>query len=451
MSKARRDGLYLVLLGSLVFVLMGTALEYTARAPLADFRTVYFPARTLIEQKDPFKEAEVSRVYEAERDSRSPDTAKNHQIATQNVYPPNTLFLVAPFALLPSKPAGTLWLILTFAIVIVASLLVWNLSAEYAPALSGALIGFLLANSELLAITGNVAGMAISLSAVAVWCFWRERFVFLGILCLAGGLVLKPHDTGLVWLYFLLAGGAQRKRAWQTLWATLVLSAPGFLWVWHVAPHWMREWGTNLAAYAAPGGVNDPSLLSSGGHGMDSIISLQSVFSVFRNDPHFYNRAAYLLCAPLLLIWMVLVLRRRSSPRSTWLALAVTAALTMLPVYHRQLDAALLLLAVPGCVLLWHKGGLIARFGLAIMVAALALTGVFCTALIDAFAGATNSQAAHWGAGLSVALQVFPGPLILLTMAVFYLWVYARVANGNSGPPDLVFAADGELRDQRPC
>jgi hypothetical protein len=445
MSKAQRDGLYLVLLGSLVFVLMGSALEYTARAPLADFKTVYFPSKTLVDHGDPYKESEVARVYEAERQGRTPDTAKIRQIATQNVYPPNTLFLVVPFALLPSKPAGVLWLILTFASVIIASLLVWNLSAEYAPALSGALIGFLLANSELLAVTGNVAGVAISLSVVAAWCFVRERFVFLGTLCLACGLVLKPHDTGLVWLYFLLAGSVERKRAWQTLLAALVLSLPGFLWVWHVAPRWIEEWKANLAAYAAPGGVNDPSLLSSGGHGLDSIISLQTVFSVFRNDPHFYNAAAYLVCAPLLLIWMILVLRRRSSPLAAWTALAVVSALTLLPIYHRQLDAALLLLAVPGCVLLWREGGLTARLGVAIIAAAIALTGVFCSALIVGLLGATNPPATHGITWLSIALQVFPGPLILLAMTVFYLWAYARHAKQRSSQRGLVFAADGKL------
>ena len=36
-------------------------------------------------------------------------------------------------------------------------------------------------------------------------------------MCLAISLMLKPHDAGLVWLYFLLAGGIYRKRALQAL------------------------------------------------------------------------------------------------------------------------------------------------------------------------------------------------------------------------------------------
>lgn len=226
MSNEQRDGLYLVLMGSLVFILMGTVLQRAVPAPLADFGTIYFPSKALIEQRDPFKPGEVTRIYEAQRDSRAPETPKDRQIATQNVYPPNTLFLAVPFAALPLKPAGILWSIVTLACFITASLLVWNLGADYAPALSGALVGFLLAASELLPMTGNVAGIAIGLCAIAVWCFVRERLVALGILCLAVSLVLKPHDTGLVWLYFLLAGSIQRKRALKTLLVALVLSLP---------------------------------------------------------------------------------------------------------------------------------------------------------------------------------------------------------------------------------
>jgi len=82
----------------------------------------------------------------------------------------------------------------------------------------GALIGFFLANCELLIVLGNMAGVAIGLCVVAVWCFLRERYVAAGIFCLAISLAIKPHDSGLVWLYFLLAGGIYRRRALQPSW-----------------------------------------------------------------------------------------------------------------------------------------------------------------------------------------------------------------------------------------
>ncbi len=100
--------------------------------------------------------------------------------------------------MLPWGPARILWMTLTVGSLIFASVLIWNLSVDFAPLVSGVLIGFLLANSEVLVITGNAAGIAISLCVVAVWCFLRERFVLAGILCLAISLAVKPQDAGMV-------------------------------------------------------------------------------------------------------------------------------------------------------------------------------------------------------------------------------------------------------------
>ena len=96
-----------------------------------------------------------------------------------------------------------------------------------------------------------------------------------GILCLAVSLAIKPHDAGLVWLYFLLAGGVYRKRALQTLLITVVLGLSAFLWVSHVAPHWMRDWRSNLAAISAHGGLNEPGPASVTGRTAGMVIDLQ--------------------------------------------------------------------------------------------------------------------------------------------------------------------------------
>lgn len=56
--------------------------------------------------------------------------------------------------------------------------------------------------------TGNPAGVAVGLCGTAAWCLMKERFVPAGILCLAPSPAIKPHDTGLLWLYFFLVCGA---------------------------------------------------------------------------------------------------------------------------------------------------------------------------------------------------------------------------------------------------
>jgi hypothetical protein len=426
MTRARLDGVYLLLLGSVAFLLLGVVLERAAPAPMADFKALYYPARCLIQSCDPYNQGEVLRVYQTEEIHAVTDNAKDRQIATQNPYPPTVFFLSLPFAILPWGPAHILWLALTAGSFLFASILIWNFGANFAPIVSGILIGFLLANSELILITGNVAGIAISLCLVAVWCFLRERFVPVGVVCLAVSLGLKPHDAGLVWLYFLLAGGVYRKRALQTLSAVAALSLPAALWLWHTAPHWIQEWRSNVLAFSVHGGINDPGPASTGGHGLDMLISLQTAFSAFRDDARFYNPASYLVCALLVVAWALVTLRTRPSPRRTLLALASIAALSMLPVYHRQIDAKLLLLTVPACAMLWAEGGRIGRVALAVTSAGFILTADLPWVIFLALIRGLRLPATALTGKVLIAVQVFPVPLILLVMGVFYLWAYAR-------------------------
>jgi uncharacterized membrane protein (UPF0136 family) len=432
MTRARLDGLYLLLIGCAVFILLGAALETGAPAPMLDFRAVYYPARCLMQHCDPYQEAEVLRVYQAEGVYGSLDTAKERMMSTRYGYLPSAFSFTAPFALLPWGPASLLWITLTAASLIFASFLIWNLAANYAPIISGCLIGFLLANSEVLVIQGMCAGIVVSLCVVAVWCFLRERFIPAGILCLAVSLAVKPQDTGLVWLYLLLAGGILRKRAGQTLLVVIAMSLPMVLWVWHLSPHWMRELHSNILALGAHGGINDPSPASSGAHGLAAVISLQAVFSVFRDDPRVYNFISDLICAPLLLVWAFVTLRSRPTAERFWLGLAAVAALSMLPLYHRQYDAKLLLLTVPACAILWAEGGLIGRLAVLVNAAAFVLTGDLSWAIILGIISSLHLNTAGLAGQILTAVQVFPTPLILLVMSVFYLWVYVRRSSAHA-------------------
>jgi len=426
MTKARLDGLYLLLLGSVIFVLLGMIVESSAVVTTVDYKVVYYSARCLIRHIDPYQENEVLRVYQAESADRPLESEKVRQIVSRYMYLPTAFAVTVPFALLPWGPAHILWLTLTIGSVIVASFLIWNVGADFAPIVSGILIGFFLANSEVLVVLCNPAGIAVSLCVVAAWCFIRERFVPAGILCLAVSLAVKPQDAGLVWLYFLLAGGVYRKRALQTLLATLVLGLPGILWVWTVAPNWLQEWRSNILAFSVHGGINDPGPASSGGHGLGMLVNLQAVLSVFRDDPHFYNPVSYLICVPLLLLWLIVTLRSRPTPAKAWIGLAAIAALSMLPVYHHLYDSKILLLTVPACAMLWAEGGLIGWLALLVNTAGFALNGDVTWAIVLGLIGRLHMPPSGLSEQLLIALQVFPAPLILLVIGVFYLWVYAR-------------------------
>jgi hypothetical protein len=379
----------------------------------------------------------VRRIYQAEGGARSTDGVNERQIASQNPYPPSAFLLSAPFALLPLAWAQILWLALTMGSFVFAAYLLWNLAEVPAPTLVGCLIGFLLANSEVLAITGNAAGLVISLCVVAVWCFVRERFIPAGILCFALSLAIKPHDTGLIWLYFLLAGGVYRKRAWQTLGATIAISLPMLWWVWRVSPGWLSEMRANIASYALPGGINDPGLASTGGHGLDMLVSLQTAVSFFRDDPHVYNRVSYLICVPLLVLWAWITVRGPLTRERVWLGLAAIAALSLLPIYHRQLDTKILLLTVPACALLWAEGGRVGRLALLVTGAGFVGTADIPWAIVLGLISHHQLPTPGFMLQVVVAVQFLPVPLVLLAMGVFYLWAYGVRGSGASAGRNL--------------
>ncbi|MGO9636822.1 MAG: glycosyltransferase family 87 protein, partial [Terracidiphilus sp.] len=324
---------------------------------MLDFKGIYYDTRCLFQHADPYKPGEPLRAYLADGERLLPDESGLRQNLTWDVYFPTASIFFAPFVMLPWVPAHILWMILTAASLVFAGFLMWNIGANYSPLISGAMICFILANSEILFLLGNSAGIVVCLCVVAVWCFLRDRFIWAGVLCLAASLAIKPHDAGFVWLYFLLAGAPYRKRALQTLLVTAVLGLAAIVWVTPIAPHWMQELHSNLLANSSPGSLSDPRPANFDGRLPWTVIDLQTVFSVFRDNPRFYNLATYLVFGPLLLVWIIVTLRSRFSQARAWLALAGIAALSMLPVYHRPYDAKLLLLTVPACAMLWAEGG----------------------------------------------------------------------------------------------
>jgi len=316
--------------------------------------------------------------------------------------------------------------------------LMCKFAESHAPGVSIFLVCVVLANSEFLFLSGNTAGIAVSFCIVAVWCFLKERFVPAGVLCMAIGLAIKPHDVGLVWLFFLLAGGIYRKRALQTLAVAIALGLPAILWVAHVAPNWMAELHSNLLASAAHGGLNDPGPASIAFRSPPMVIDLQAVFSLFRDDPRIYNAASFLICGVLIAIWSITTMKSRATPAKTWLALAAIAAFSMLPVYHRLYDAKLLLLTVPACAMLWTEGGPVRWIAFLLNTAGIIVTSDIPAASLVVLTKNLQAHPSGIFAQMMTVLCLRPAPLILLAMGIFYLWMYVRRA-----VPEPVEAQEG--------
>jgi hypothetical protein len=427
MTKMRRTALALILLSGGISIWWGFSVGQTKNWWI-DFKAVYYGTRCLLEHHNPYSVNELESVYRAESGEHPSQSLPVHQAIIFNINVPTLFIFVTPFAVLPWGLAHLLWLAFTAGGLILAAYLTWELGASYAPDVSLFLVCILLANSEMIFAGGNTAGIVVSLCVVAVWCFLRERFILAGILCLAFSLAIKPHDAGLVWLYFLLAGAPYRKRALQTLLVAAVVGLAAFLWVSHVAPSWMEDWQSNLVATSSYGGINGPGLSSYNGRSAAMVIDLQAAISIFRDDPRIYDPASYLVCGALLLVWSVRTLRSRFSRQGAWLALAAIAPLTMLVTYHRPWDAKLILLTVPACAMLWAEGEAVRWLALAVSTAGMVLTGDIPLAILSILWNHLHVGTAGIFAKLLTVLLIRPASLVLLVMCVFYLWIYIRRA-----------------------
>ena len=393
-----------------------------------DFGSVYYGARCVLHHVNPYDAKRALREFEAaggEFPTSSPreEAAARITIAVQ-INLPTALLVLAPLALLPWPVAQVVWLGLIAGLLVVAALLMWNLAVE-APVFAGWMAGFMLLNCLGVLVVGNLAGVVVPLCAIAAWCFLRKRYELAGVVMLALCLVMKPHDSGFVWLYFVLAGGTGRKRAVQTLALAAVLGICAAIWIAPASPHWVQELHANVGGGLAPGGFNDPGPTGLTNRTLGSVISLQNAASVFSDNPRFYNPLSYLIGGGLILAWATAVLRKRSTPEAASLALATISVLSLLPVYHRPYDAKLLLLTVPACAMLWAGGGAKRWIALGLTTAAIFVTSDIPLIIWTVATSKVAASPSTLGGKLTM-LALQPAPLVLLTAGCFYLWTYLR-------------------------
>lgn len=426
--RAQVDGLVFLTLGILLFLAIGFSIERAPDGMLDDFKAIYYGVRCLLQHHNPYSPGEVQRVYLAETHANPADpiVAGKLQNITVNVYFPSTFLIAAPLALLPWGPAHLLWMAAVALSLIAAACGVWWMGAKDAPIFAGLCAGLLLADAFAMLWVGNAAGLIVGLCILAAVCFLQDRYIPLGILCLTASLMVKPHDAWLIWLYFLLAGERNRRRALSVLALTVSVSTAAAVWIWSVAPHWIQELRANLSLVSGPLGRDNPGPFALGTHTAGMIVDLQTVFSIFRDDARFYNSASYLVGGALIAIWAMVTLRAPATRANSLIALAAAVPLTLLPVYHRIYDTRLLLLTIPAAAILWRRGGLVRWGALALNGAAILLTGDIPLIVLVSVTDRFHLVPGSLGDILLLLLFGRPVPLLLLALAVFYLAVYVR-------------------------
>jgi hypothetical protein len=393
---------------------------------MMDFGEIYYGAQCALHHRDPYNAESALREFKADGGQLPVKSALKAEAAKTviafDVNLPTTLFLTSPLAWLPWETAQTLWLWLSAGLLVVSGYLVWSLADNAVPAMVGCLIGFMLLNCVEILWMGNVAAVAVSLCVIATWCFVKERYAAAGVLLLAVSLALKPHDSGFMWLYFLLAGGAMRKRAMQAVSVTAMIGVLAAIWLAPCSPHWLHELQRNNQIVTQVGGTSDPSLSGVASGSIATILDLQAPLSLFLKAPAAYNAVSYTVIGGLIAAWAFFVLRRRTTPELTKVAIATIAVLTLLPVYHRPYDAKLLMLSIPACAMLWAESGPKRWIPFAFTATAVLLTSDIP---LVALLGLSKALGIALPGDRSVLLLLLP-PLALLAMGVYFLWTLWR-------------------------
>jgi hypothetical protein len=96
--------------------------------------------------------------------------------------------------------------------------------------------------------------------------------------------------------------------------------------------------------------------------------------------------------------------------------------------YHRPYDTKLLLLTVPACAMLWAEGGTIRWPALLVTTAGFVLTADVPLIILMIFTKNLPIYTPGLSGQILTAVLTRPTPLILLAMAIFYLWIYMRRA-----------------------
>jgi hypothetical protein len=434
-EKARSDGFLLLCLGGLTFLALGFLMLISRKDQGLDFRIAYSSARCLVEHRDPYNQSELLRVYDENGGTLPLGGIEALRSEGLYIYLPTIFVATVPLLILPMPIAYWLWTAVAALGFLIAAAMMWEVGKGSAPLLTGGLLCCYLTNSGSLISTGNAASIALSLGIIGAWCILRERWVIIGICCLAFSLAIKPHDSVFLWLALLACGGIFTRRALQTISVMICITLPFVVWVWRVAPQWVYEMRAHIEALSAHGAVSDPGPATVLNRGTLMLTNLQAVFSLAWDNPQFYNPASYAVCLVIIAILIAVLRQRALSSNGRWMLMAFASALTLLPVYHRQYDAKLLILAIPACAVLWSKKQRLSKAAVVVTSIGLLVTSDLPWAFY--ISGTSGLQLSGIPARLYFLSLAVTVPIAVLLVATFYLVALADSGRRGDAAPKM--------------
>src|ERR1700728_425790 len=334
-----------------VFLLF-TVAEFVVRGPLRvatdgmqwnDFMSPYIQAKAWLLGKNPYRTDELLKLWPTDnlrplfvdRDAAAGLLEKKRGIPSP--YPPLTLVLLSPFAKLSWTSAMRVWIVVNVAALLASLLALLSICGVSWHDPRGQLFlasAFALAPIQTGIATANPAILAVALTVATVWAAHVHRNYTSGIL-LALAICLKP-PLGLCLIVYYLIRGHWKIVSVAAATTALVTGVAIMRLTW-TGVAWLPAYRENATAIFGPGALDD---FSPADPARLNMINLQVLFSSLWAGRSLANALALGCGAFLAGVWLWLCIKQR---RHELLEIGTIFVLSLLPVYHRFYDAALLI------------------------------------------------------------------------------------------------------------
>jgi hypothetical protein len=342
-------------------LLLASATEFVVRGPLRiwhgrgwnDFLSPYIQSKAWVHGQDPYSPQSLIAFWPSDN-PRPPwvDTeAKSGLLEVKrgipSPYPLSSLVVISPFSLLPWSMSLAVWMAVSATAVVLSPFALLSICRYGVSDISFRLflaLAFALAPLHTGLGTANPAILAVSLTVGTVWAE-RNGWKNTASVLLAIAVCLKPTVAGALLLFYLV------RRQWKVVGiacaAAAIITGLGVSRLALAGVPWLPTYFENTRRMFSPGSLDD--FARADAIRFDMINAQVAFYSLLRNAS-LADWLARLLGAALLGQWFWSCWRRRGS--SELLEISEISVVSLICVYHRFYDAALLIWPLAWALLL---------------------------------------------------------------------------------------------------
>ncbi len=307
---------------------------------LNDFAAPYVSTRLWLHHQNPYDPALFFPTWHA---AGAPQNALGNPSGWHSVYPPPSLIVLLPLAILPWATAVHTLLFLSViayfvALIQFATLLPGTWHTPQRPLFLAFGLAFAPAQSSL--HVSNVACLSASLLFFALYrLLARPREPdLLAAICITASTCLKPTVGLLIFPWLLLRA---RRTLIATLAASTFITLIALYPLLQFGPTWFTSLSQNLAFLSTNGGATDLSVLN---HNRFDRIDLQQPLFALTQSRTAASFIAGLIAATLLIVWFSVQRKHHFDRQSDYELLSISTLLIigLLPVYQRYYVTILL-------------------------------------------------------------------------------------------------------------